>query len=133
MSITCFTFSPAVSEIVRVYQVNYQVNYQGRPTTDSFLVMSANKVTTFYRYQDPFVIKDRYGIRGNNVEPPISTHAGIVLVCVPTRDYMFSTETIQQQTLNIAASRSRGMYIRVNLDDIDPGLRYDYINALGRL
>ena len=122
MSITCFTFSPDVSEIVRVYQVNYQVNYQGRPTTDSFLVMSANKVTTFYRY----------GIRGNK-EPPISTHTGIVLVCVPTRDYMFSTETIQQQTLNMAASRSRGMYIRVNLDDIDPGLRYDYINALGRL
>lgn len=132
MSITCFTFSPDASEIVRVYQVNYQVNYQGRPTTDSFLVMSANKVTTFYRHQDPFVIKDRYGIRGNK-EPPISTHTGIVLVCVPTRDYMFSTETIQQQTLNIAASRSRGMYIRVNLDDIDPGLRYDYINALGRL
>ena len=128
MSITCFTFSPDASDIVRVYQVNYQ----RRPTTDSFLVMSANKVTTFYRYQDPFVIKDRYGIRGN-VEPPISTHTGIVLVCLPTRDYMFSTETIQQQTLNMAASRSRGMYIRVNLDDIDPGLRYDYINALGRL
>lgn len=128
MSITCFTFSPDASDIVRVYQVNYQ----RRPTTDSFLVMSANKVTTFYRYQDPFVIKDRYGIRGN-VEPPISTHTGIVLVCVPTRDYMFSTETLQQQTLNMAASRSRGMYIRVNLDDIDPGLRYDYINALGRL
>lgn len=128
MSITCFTFSPDASEIVRVYQVNYQ----RRPTTDPFLVMSANKVTTFYRYQDPFVIKDRYGIRGNE-EPPISTHTGIVLVCLPTRDYMFSTETIQQQTLNMAASRSRGMYIRVNLDDIDPGLRYDYINALGRL
>jgi hypothetical protein len=94
------------------------------------LLVNSNKAVHYYPNKEPRTLKNRYGFNSSGTEVELSDLFGEVLVVMKGDTHLFHTYKLNQYFMETLSIRSHSPMIKVDLNDIDDKLKYDFINSI---